>query len=61
MIKKTISITKCKVLIYFNSDILFHKNIIVLITSLLINSIVLYKRIIIVGKRGDISEIEPWN
>lgn len=54
MIEKTISITKCKVLIYFNSDILFHKNIIVLITSLLINSNILYKRILIVGKRGDI-------
>lgn len=56
MIEETISKTRCKIIVYFNSDILFHKHVIELIDNL--SSHNSYKRkILIAGKRGDIY----WN
>lgn len=53
MIQKTISNTRSKIVIYFNSDILFHKNVIYLIRTLSRNKLYT-KKLLIVGKRGDI-------
>lgn len=70
MIKEGIYITQSRIIIYFNSDILFHERIAKLI-ALLANNENFYRRnILIVGKRGDIywkrisiykSHDEMWN
>lgn len=54
MIKESISYTHSRVVIYFNSDILFHKDINIIV-NILINEKSLYtKQLLIVGKRCDI-------
>lgn len=53
MVKETIAITNSKIIIYFNSDILFHRNIIMLI-NYIINNNGIYKKLLMVGKRGDV-------
>lgn len=54
MVDKSFKITKCKIIVYFNSDILFHRDIILLINFYLNNNLYLKRKILKVGKRGDI-------
>lgn len=54
MVKETIAITNSRIIIYFNSDILFHRNIIMLINYIINNNGVIYKKVLMVGKRGDV-------
>lgn len=55
MIEKSIAITNCKIIVYFNSDILFHNNIVKLLNIITTNNSLLHRRLLIVGRRGDIN------
>lgn len=55
MIEKSIAITNCKIIVYFNSDILFRNNIVKLLNIITTNNSLLHRRLLIVGRRGDIN------